>query len=73
MKVRQLLECTVDIAQPLAELSAVITAVLSAIPDVEQRAEILRHLDDEIVKALLALDDVEPTEGAEHKTPEEAS
>lgn len=38
MKIRQLLECTVDLAQPLAELSAVITAVLSAIPDVEQRA-----------------------------------
>ena len=65
MKVRQLLECTVDISQPLAELSAVITAVLSAIPDVEQRADILRQLDDEIVKALLALDDAEkPTEEA---------
>lgn len=71
MKIRQLLECTIDISQPLPELSAVITAVLSALPDVEQRAEILRQLDEEIVAALLALDDAEkadvpdtPTEGS---------
>lgn len=64
MKIRQLLECTVDLAQPLPELRAVITAVLSAIPDVEQRAELLRHLDDEIVAALLALDDAEDVEEA---------
>ncbi|WP_178023010.1 hypothetical protein [uncultured Paenibacillus sp.] len=63
MKVRQLLECTVDLAQPLPELSAVITAVLSAIPDVEARAEILRQLDDQIAEALHALDDAEDTEG----------
>lgn len=68
MKIRQLLECTIDITQPLAELSAVITAVLSAIPDAEHRAEILRQLDEEIVAALLALDDAQkadaPTEGS---------
>lgn len=63
MKVRQLLECTVDIAQPVTELSAVISAVLSALPDVEQRAQVLRQLDDEIVSALLALE--ETKEGAE--------
>lgn len=62
MKIRQLLECTIDISQPLPELSAVITAVLSAIPDVEQRAEILRQLDEEIVAALLALDDAQKAE-----------
>lgn len=64
MKIRQLLECTVDLAQPLPELRAVITAVLSAIPDVEQRAELLRQLDDEIVAALLDLDDADSTEEA---------
>lgn len=61
MKLRQLLEFTVDISQPLPELSAVITATLSAIPDVEHRAEILRRLDDEIVAALCALDAAEET------------
>lgn len=65
MKIRQLLECTVDLAQPLPELRAVITAVLSAIPDVEQRAELLRQLDDEIVAALLALDDAEEEDSTE--------
>jgi hypothetical protein len=62
MKLRQLFECTIDIAQPLPELSAVISTVLSAVPNVEQRAEILRRLDDEIVAALLALDDAEKPE-----------
>lgn len=66
MKVRQLLECTVDLAQPLPELTAVISAVLSAIPAVEARAEILRQLDDQIAEALLALDNAEEqAEGAE--------
>ncbi|MCT2195204.1 hypothetical protein M3G15_08625 [Paenibacillus sp. p3-SID1389] len=59
MKVRQLLECTVDLAQPLPELSAVVSAVLAALPDVEQRAEILRQLDDQITEALLALDNAD--------------
>lgn len=57
MKVRQLIECTIDTTQPVAELSAVISAVLSVIPDVEQRAEVLRSIDDEIVNALVALED----------------
>jgi len=66
MKLRQLIECTIDVAQPIPELAAVITTVLSTIPDVEQRAELLRQLDDEIVTALLALDDVnKPEEVAE--------
>lgn len=59
MKLRQLLECTIDISQPVAELSAVISAVLSAIPDVDQRVEVLRKIDDEIVAALLALEETE--------------
>ena len=57
MRIRQLIECTIDTSQPVAELSAVISAVLSVIPDVEQRAEVLRRVDDEIVTALLALEE----------------
>ncbi len=61
-----MIECTVDVTQPLTELSAVINAVLATVPDVEQRAEILRKLDDEIVTALLALDNAnKPEEVAE--------
>jgi len=56
MKIRQLIECTIDTAQPVPELSAVISAVLSVIPDIEQRAEVLRKIDEEIVSALLALE-----------------
>ncbi|WP_068616621.1 hypothetical protein [Paenibacillus tuaregi] len=62
MKLRQLLECTVDLAHPSAELTSVISAVLSAIPSVEERAEILRRIDDEIVVALAALEEAEVTE-----------
>lgn len=57
MKIRQLIECTIDIAQPVSEISAVISAVISAIPDVEGRAEVLRKIDDEITNALLALEE----------------
>jgi hypothetical protein len=57
MKIRQLIECTIDITQPVAEISAVISAVISAIPDVESRAEVLRKIDDEIMTALLALEE----------------
>lgn len=63
MKLRQLFECTIDVTQPVGEISAVISAVLSTIPDVEQRADILRKIDDEITAALLALE--ESKEGAE--------
>lgn len=52
MKVRQLIECTVDIANPVSELFAVINAVLTTIQDVEQRAIILRQLDEEVGAAL---------------------
>lgn len=57
MKIRQLIECTIDIAQPVSEITAVISAVISAIPDVEGRAEVLRKIDDEIMTALLALEE----------------
>lgn len=54
---RNLLECTIDLAQPYAELTATISAVLSAIPDAETRLSVLRALDDAVTTALLALED----------------
>lgn len=57
MKIRQLLECTVDLAQPYAELTATISAVLSTLPDVETRLSLLRALDDAVTTALLAMED----------------
>ncbi|WP_018755214.1 hypothetical protein [Paenibacillus terrigena] len=65
MKLRQLLECTIDVTKPVSELSAVITAVLSAIPNVDQRADVLRQIDDEIVTALLALEESKTEETAD--------
>lgn len=59
MKIRQLIEFTADVSQPLPELSAIISAVLATIPDVEQRAELLRKLDEQITEALIALDEEE--------------
>lgn len=59
MKIRQLIEFTADVSQPLPELSAIISAVLATIPDVEQRAKLLRKLSDEIDAALHTLDDEE--------------
>ncbi|MMZ65487.1 hypothetical protein D1872_278970 [compost metagenome] len=59
MKVRQLLEFTVDITKPVSELTETISAVISAIPDAEQRAEVLRQLDDVIVKALVEFDEAQ--------------
>lgn len=51
MKARALIECTVDIANPTAELAAVISAVLGSIPE-GQRESVLRGLDEEIGVAL---------------------
>lgn len=56
MQVRNLLECTVDLSQPLPELTAVISAVLSALPDVDTRLAVLHALSDEITTALLTLE-----------------
>lgn len=54
MKSRTLLECTIDLAQPVPELSAVISAVLAYHPD--SQAEILRAIDHEIGSALAAIE-----------------
>ena len=62
MKSRTLIECTVDLAQPVPELTAVISAVLAYHPD--GQAEILRALDYEIGTALAALETEETTDGA---------
>jgi hypothetical protein len=57
MQARNLLECTIDLTQPLPELTAVISAVLSALPDVDKRLAVLHALGDEITTALLTLED----------------
>lgn len=54
MKTRYLLECTIDTAAPIPELTAVISTILSALPDVESRLTVLRALDAEITSALVA-------------------
>ncbi|MDK8182126.1 hypothetical protein [Paenibacillus sp. UMB4589-SE434] len=62
MKARQLLECTIDINDPVAELSAVISLVLQSHPGKQE--DILRLLDQEIGIALAAFEtkDIVPTE-----------
>lgn len=52
MKVRALLECTIDTANPAPELAATISAVLAALPNAESRLSVLQTLDDEIGRAL---------------------
>ncbi|WP_339306935.1 hypothetical protein [Paenibacillus sp. FSL R5-0519] len=61
MKSRTLLECTVDLAQPVSELTAVISAVLAYHP--VSQADILRALDHEIGTAMAALE-TEADDGA---------
>lgn len=51
MKARALLELTVDLANPSAELAAAISAVLGSIAPC-QREAVLRSLDEEIGVAL---------------------
>jgi hypothetical protein len=64
MKTRYLLECTIDTSTPIPELTAVISAVLTALPDVESRLTVLRALDAEITAALVAAENAKDTEGA---------
>lgn len=54
MKSRTLLECTIDLAQPVPELSAVISAILAYHPD--SQAEILHAIDHEIGSALATIE-----------------
>ncbi|MEI2280681.1 hypothetical protein [Paenibacillus polysaccharolyticus] len=62
MKTRTLLECTVDLAQPVPELTAIISAVLAYHPD--GQADILRALDYEIGSALATLETEAADDGA---------
>lgn len=62
MKSRTLLECTVDLAQPVPELTAAISAVLAYHPN--GQADILRALDIEIGSALAALEQEAADDGA---------
>ncbi|WHX49116.1 hypothetical protein QNH46_24265 [Paenibacillus woosongensis] len=57
MEQRNLIECTIDVAQRLSELTAVISAVLGAVPDVEARLAVLQALNDEITTALFTIED----------------
>ncbi|MNI93631.1 hypothetical protein D3C73_1516130 [compost metagenome] len=57
MEQRNLLECTIDLAQPYAELTATISTVLSAIPSAEDRVSVLHALSDAITSTLFAIED----------------
>ena len=52
MKARALIECTIDTANPAAELSAAINAVLAVLPTPDQRLAVLQTLGDDIWRAL---------------------
>ncbi|WP_419884822.1 hypothetical protein [Paenibacillus sp. B-A-8] len=52
MKVRTLLECTIDTSNPAPELNATIGVVLAGLPNAEARLAVLQTLYDEIVNAL---------------------
>ncbi|MCL6458141.1 MAG: hypothetical protein K6T85_09060 [Gorillibacterium sp.] len=54
MKIRSLLECTVDTANPVSELTAVISAVLAT--DKGNESAILRELDEAVGNALATLE-----------------
>lgn len=55
MKSRALLECTLDLANPVPEIAAVISDVLAYHP--QKQAEILHALDHEIGSALASLEE----------------
>ncbi|MCG7407679.1 hypothetical protein MH117_09610 [Paenibacillus sp. ACRRX] len=63
MKLRQLLECTIDLSDPITELSAVISTVLASHPD--KQVDILHALDEQIGLALAVLETVNTEEEAE--------
>lgn len=54
MKLRQLIECTIDISDPVPELAAVISSVIGCHPD--KQTEILRALDEQIAMALAEIE-----------------
>lgn len=54
MKLRQLLEFTVDASDPVGEVSAIISALLAIHPD--KQSDILRGIDEQIGIALVGLE-----------------
>lgn len=54
MKLRQLLEFTVDASDPVGEVSAIISALLAIHPD--KQSDILRGIDEQIGIALAGLE-----------------
>jgi hypothetical protein len=62
MKSRTLIECTIDLANPVTELAAVISAVLACHPDTQ--ADILHAIDHEIGAALANIEAEESKEDA---------
>jgi hypothetical protein len=62
MKSRTLIECTIDLANPVTELAAVISAVLACHPDTQ--TDILSALDHEIGAALATKEAEESEEAA---------
>lgn len=54
MKLRQLIECTIDLSDPIPEIAGVISAVIGCHPD--KQTEILRALDEQIGMALAEIE-----------------
>lgn len=52
MKARALIECTIDLSQPHAEISAVINAVLGTLPTPAARLDVLTALGNDIDRAI---------------------
>lgn len=57
MNQRRLIECTIDISKPHAELTEVIGAVLSTIPKADDRISLLQSLSDAITTTLFTLEE----------------
>lgn len=51
MKARKFIECTIDLCNPVQEIAAVVTVVLSSYTK-EQRIEILKEINRDIDQAL---------------------
>ncbi|MCY9579286.1 hypothetical protein [Paenibacillus alvei] len=63
MKLRQLIECTIDISDPVPELASVISSVIGCHPD--KQTEILRALDEQIALVLAEIESKDNVEGTE--------
>lgn len=57
MNQRRLIECTIDISKPYAELTEVIGAVLATISNADERVSVLQSLLDAISTTLFKMED----------------